>query len=218
MANEETNDSPPKNNKKLLILIGLAVLVIGGGAGGAVVMMGGDKPEETPHEEPTVGEEIVADATGHGEDSPGSGHGDSGGPGSEAGPGDDAGHGDSQGGGDADGHGGGAAPAEEKPITTTYRFANPFVVNILDNTGRRYLNLIIEVETTTPEAIYEIEDNEAPLRDALIMLLSSKSMDELSRVEGKIKLKQEIILRMESVLGPGKIKNVYFIEFNMLLL
>jgi len=76
----------------------------------------------------------------------------------------------------------------------------------------------MEIETARPEIVGEMKQNVAPLRDAVIMLLSSKSSDELAKVEGKLKLKQELIFRLESVLEPGSIEAIYFTEFNLVVL
>lgn len=219
MAEEEEKEgeetAPTKSKKKKLIIIGAAALVLAlAGGGAAMVLLGGDDPPEDPIEEPlTPGQEIVEDAGGEG-----GGHGapePEGGGNGEAGAEEEV---------ELDDHGipipkaSGHADAGPKKETTLYKFAQPFVVNIADPSGRRYLNTIIHVKTVDASVVAEMESNVAPLRDTLIMLLSSKSMEELARIEGKIKLKQEIILRMESILGHGTIREVYFTEFNMLVI
>ena len=47
----------------------------------------------------------------------------------------------------------------------------------------------------------------------ILLLLSSKSLDEIQTVEGKIALRQELIQRINQILTTGKIRNLYFTEF-----
>ena len=51
------------------------------------------------------------------------------------------------------------------------------------------------------------------INDSVLILLSSKTYNELGTVEGKIQLKQELIMRMNQVLGGPMVKKIYFTEF-----
>ena len=51
------------------------------------------------------------------------------------------------------------------------------------------------------------------INDSVLILLSSKTYNELGTVEGKIQLKQELIMRMNQVLGVPMVKKIYFTEF-----
>ncbi len=54
---------------------------------------------------------------------------------------------------------------------------------------------------------------QAPLRDAIISLISSKSADEFLSQEGKMQFKDELVLIINQVLKKGNaVKNVYFTE------
>ena len=88
----------------------------------------------------------------------------------------------------------------------------PFVVNLADPLGRRYLKLVMGVEVINPQAASELTDSEAKVRDALILLLSSKTYQELSSMENKLMLKQEIVERLNQILGGPKVVEVYFTE------
>ena len=89
----------------------------------------------------------------------------------------------------------------------------PFLVNLADPAGRRYLKLSMEVEVNAPEAAREIESQNAKVRDALILLLSSKPYAELSLPEGKLQLKNEVADRLNQILGAPRVTRVYFTEF-----
>ena len=58
-----------------------------------------------------------------------------------------------------------------------------------------------------------IEKRKAQIRDIIIIILSSKTYDEVSTREGKDGLKSEIKDTLNAFLTKGKIVNVYFTEF-----
>ncbi len=89
----------------------------------------------------------------------------------------------------------------------------PFVVNLADPLGRRYLKLSLDIEVKN-QAILEKTEKALPrIKDALLLLLSSKSYGELASMEDKIVLKNEILSRLGQIVGNGKVINVYFTEF-----
>ncbi len=88
-----------------------------------------------------------------------------------------------------------------------------FVVNLADRSGRRYLKFKMDVEVSNPDDAQDVVSNMAKIRDAVILLLSSKESDELSSIEGKIGLRKDIAGRVNQVLGGPKVARVYFTDF-----
>jgi len=88
-----------------------------------------------------------------------------------------------------------------------------FIVNLADPLGRRYLKIGIDVELLNKKVVAELEKKMPEIKDAIILLLSSKTYSQISTVEGKLALKQEIVARLTQILGKGKVINVYFTEF-----
>jgi len=103
------------------------------------------------------------------------------------------------------GHGGkDKAPSNNVPLPA-------FVVNLADSNARRYLKVVLEVEMTgNPELL---EANQAKIRDALLMLLSSKTSQDVASLEGKILLRKEIVDRLNQAIGQPKVSRVYFTDF-----
>jgi flagellar FliL protein len=99
--------------------------------------------------------------------------------------------------------------------TTVIYPLKSFVVNLLSRNGttKNYLKVTMDIELSKEEYILEIEKQKAKVRDAVLMLLSSKTLKDISTVEGKLQLKQELLLRMNIILGQGTIKKIYFSEF-----
>lgn len=89
---------------------------------------------------------------------------------------------------------------------------DPFIVNLADSMGRRYLKITMDVEVATGTSA-ELTAALPKAKDSLLLLLSSKTFAEISSMDQKLELKNEIIERLNQVVGKGKIKNVYFTEF-----
>ncbi len=87
-----------------------------------------------------------------------------------------------------------------------------FLVNLADPLGRRYIKLTLDVEVDGPETEKKLDASQAKIRDAMILLLSSKSYADLATLESKQLLKMEIVNQLNLILGPNKVKNVYFTE------
>lgn len=87
-----------------------------------------------------------------------------------------------------------------------------FIVNLLSQGGRRYLKVSISLEMTTPNLENELNAKRAPVRDIIIDVLTSKSIDDISTTRGKDKLKEEIIQRLNEILVDGKIRNIFLTD------
>lgn len=88
-----------------------------------------------------------------------------------------------------------------------------FVVNLSDPGGKRYLKTKISLEYTGAELTDELKLRQPQLRDVVLLLLSSKTLEEIQGTEGKIILRRELVLRINQVLQKGKVRNLYFTEF-----
>ncbi len=87
-----------------------------------------------------------------------------------------------------------------------------FIVNLAGSKGRKVLKVNMELEVKGQEIIQEIDNRKAQIRDFIIIILSSKSYEEVSTKEGKDSLRNEIKDNVNSFLSKGKIMNVYFTE------
>jgi flagellar FliL protein len=90
-----------------------------------------------------------------------------------------------------------------------------FVVNLLDKTNiaKRYLKVTLALEVGDEEAKAKVEKHKTQLRDSIILLLTSQAFQDISSVEGKLGLKQEVMNRANLVLGAGMVSRIYFTEF-----
>jgi len=89
----------------------------------------------------------------------------------------------------------------------------PFVVNLSDTEISRYLKMTMEVELKNEEAAEKLEHTTTQVRDSMMLLLSSKTYADIKPVSGKIQLKDEIVKRINEILGKPLVVQVYFTEF-----
>ena len=105
---------------------------------------------------------------------------------------------------------------EEKKKVETHIFAlDPFVLNLADH--GRYLKVAIQFEISD-DSMEDFAKTKTPqLRDTIIKLVSSKSVNSISSPEGKFQLKDEVLFRANQILGMEKdiFKNLFFTEFVM---
>ena len=107
-----------------------------------------------------------------------------------------------------------AATEEEAPATGGQLVTlDSFVVNLADPMGRRYLKATMDVEVSGASAAQELTAAMPKVKDTLLLLLSSKSFEDISSMDRKIELKNQIVDRLNQILGKGKVRNVYFTEF-----
>jgi flagellar protein FliL len=185
MAEEDIVEEKKKSGMLKWIILVVLLLALGGGGYFAYLKFFAAPPAETPAvEEGAAPAEGGAPAETPAAEAPAEGEG---------------------------GHGGGEGAANPQEGLVSIP---TFVVNLADAGGRRYLKVTIDVEVKGAGAVADVEKNMSKIRDAILLLLSSKQKDELSTMEGKISLRREIAERInQSLGGEPKVARVYFTEF-----
>jgi len=89
----------------------------------------------------------------------------------------------------------------------------PFMVNLARTKGSRILKVTVTLELNNPAVQPEVEDNRQKIMDSILVLLSSKTFEDVYSIQGKFKLKDEITTRVNRFLAVGHVKEVYFSEF-----
>lgn len=90
---------------------------------------------------------------------------------------------------------------------------DPFVVNVTGDGYNRFLKLRVELETSDTQLKEEIDARLPQVRDALIVLLSSKQLSDITDFEGKALLKEDILERVNDLLETGSVRSILFTEF-----
>lgn len=90
-----------------------------------------------------------------------------------------------------------------------------FIVNLMDSagTGKKYLKITMELEVMGEAEKKKLETYKTQLKDTILMLLSSRSFEEIYTVDGKLDLKQTLLARINQALGGNVVYKIYFTEF-----
>jgi len=88
-----------------------------------------------------------------------------------------------------------------------------FTVNLKSDQGRRYLKATISLELNGEELSLELDNKSPVIRDRIIRILSSKTLEEISSKKGKQKVSDQIVDTLNSMIVDGSIKSIYFTEF-----
>jgi flagellar FliL protein len=111
-----------------------------------------------------------------------------------------------------------AAAKHEPPPPSTSEVGptlslDPFVVN-LDEAGQsRYLKVTMMLEVSTKDVIVKITKGQQLVRDAILSHLSGLKLSDTLGVAAKEKLRIDVIAKIDAILGPGKVRRVFFQEF-----
>lgn len=103
-----------------------------------------------------------------------------------------------------------SAPLEEKQI---YEITPAFTVNLTEFSGKKYLKISINLEYKDPQVKTDLDKRLFQIKDSFITALAAKNSKELATEEGKQHLKDELISKINVIIGKDKITNIYFGEF-----
>ena len=102
---------------------------------------------------------------------------------------------------------------EEKPAVGALLPFDPFIANLADEDGKRYLKATLQVEFFAQQVPPDFAGRMPQMRDLLLTLFTNKVFSEIRTPQGKALLRDEIINRMNRTLNKDVVKAVYFTEF-----
>jgi flagellar FliL protein len=88
-----------------------------------------------------------------------------------------------------------------------------FIVNLADEGGARYLRVTMNLELKDEDAVGLVEERLPLVRNGVLMLVPAKKYADISTVEGKDVLREELVAKLNSFLKPDSVTNIYFTEF-----
>lgn len=98
-------------------------------------------------------------------------------------------------------------------LTSNVFMVSDIIVNPAGTGGTRFLSTSIGIEMKSGEAAGLLVEREAIIRDALITILSSQSIPELSDFKQRERLRLLIKRRVEKLIHDEEVAAVYFTEF-----
>jgi len=190
MAEKETKEEAhtdkkqSKNGLMIVIVIVLMLIIIGGAVAVFLLMSGDEKDAAAQHGAPAAQEKAAPAPAGASTSAPAKAKSE----------GDDV------------------ASRKLSEIGILYPL-DTFTVNLKSDAGRRYLKATISLELKGPELSIELDKKAAVIRDRIIRILTSKSIEEISSTKGKQKVSEQIVDILNSMISDGSIKGIYFTEF-----
>lgn len=106
-----------------------------------------------------------------------------------------------------------AEPPAAQPPETILTALDPFIANLADPSGKRYLRATFEIEVSPPLVVEEMHKKTAQVRDSILLVLTSKSYDEIRTTAGKGALREEIMAELNKIFTSGKACQIFFKEF-----
>ena len=112
----------------------------------------------------------------------------------------------------------GEAKVEEKhdPADAGVVSFDPFVANLADEGGTRFLRTSLKLVIAGAETATEIEESDvekAQLQSAILEVLTVQTAEQLVTPDGKAALKKQVIEKAGHVLHSAKVTDVLFTEF-----
>jgi flagellar FliL protein len=104
-------------------------------------------------------------------------------------------------------------PKEDEDVVGKLVPMETFLVNLAGTRGNKLVKINMELEVNNPKVEDEIDHRKPQIRDIIIILLSSKTYDQVTTRQGKEALRDEVKDTVNSFLVKGKIKKVYFTDF-----
>lgn len=101
---------------------------------------------------------------------------------------------------------------EEAPVLETFTVEN-LVLNPAETKGTRFLMATVVATVEGAHAADALQERDAEIRDGLMALLGSKTVDELTDIGGRSALKEEIQAELEELASPHVVRAVYLPTF-----
>jgi flagellar FliL protein len=88
-----------------------------------------------------------------------------------------------------------------------------FIVNLADEGGNRYLRVTMNLELKDDQTTGQVQDRLPVIRNGILMILPTKTYKDIHTSEGKTQLMDELLAKLNGMLLPGSVTNIYFTEF-----
>jgi len=88
-----------------------------------------------------------------------------------------------------------------------------FVVNIIGEDAAHYVKASFSLELDKDATVEEVNKRMPQIRDAILLLIGNKTVEELQDIQGKNQVKAELKNKINSFLKTGKVNNVYLTDF-----
>jgi flagellar FliL protein len=107
------------------------------------------------------------------------------------------------------------AQAEDSatPVPSALHLIDNLVVNPARSRGTRFLLVSVAVQVRPPATTALVAERDVELRAALLLVLGARSVDELTDIEQRALIVDEVRETIEEVLGPDVVHDVFIPQF-----
>lgn len=96
---------------------------------------------------------------------------------------------------------------------STLHLVDNLVLNPAASGGQRFLLTSIALQVESPEDVAELAARDLEIRDAFIMVLGTKTVDQLTDVKYRPQLTRELREAVDALVGPGMVHRVLIPQF-----
>ncbi|MBM4371790.1 MAG: flagellar basal body-associated FliL family protein [Deltaproteobacteria bacterium] len=100
-----------------------------------------------------------------------------------------------------------------EPGEVSVHVVDNLVLNPAGSGGARFLLTSIALDAGSPEGAAKLAARDLEIRDAFIMVLGTKTVDQLTDVGNRARLIEELRASVDEILGPGLVRRVFIPQF-----
>ncbi len=100
-----------------------------------------------------------------------------------------------------------------KEGATNVHMIENLVLNPAGSNGARFLLVSVGLTMNSIGAATRVKEQDAEVRDIVLRVLGSRSINDLSEVGNRERLKQDILVAVDSLFKGHSVKSVYFPQF-----
>jgi flagellar FliL protein len=88
-------------------------------------------------------------------------------------------------------------------------------INPAESKGQRFLVMSVGLQVRSDKDVQDVVRREIVIRDAIIAILSKKTVDQLSDINIRNDLKQELGVAINQILDKPSVRNLFFTQYVM---
>ena len=109
------------------------------------------------------------------------------------------------------------SPEKSKPSSERGKgeifMVEELLVNPTGTSGTRYLSASFGLEVPDHAVAVRLEEQKLQVRDLLISILSSRTVEQLTTASERERMRLEIMDRLNRMIAPDRVSAVYFVDY-----
>ena len=105
------------------------------------------------------------------------------------------------------------AEEEEPQEYGEFLVLSDIIINPAESGGKRFLLLSIGLESSEPKVLEEVGTKDIVVRDVVLRVMGERTVSELSSIEERQAIKEELRHTLNELMDTGEIDRLYFTQF-----